>query len=66
MLNVLVACLSVGVWGSFSLKDGTKLLAEVDEPENSNALVRVARPATGQMVLEANYEITLKWKQDNA
>ncbi|MEH2256045.1 CU044_2847 family protein [Nostoc sp.] len=105
----------------FSLKDGTKFLAEVDELENSNALVRVARPDTGQMVVEAkkkfedvldqiqpvasaiitklshlntpvgevevkfgiklnaaagaiftsvsgeaNYEITLKWKQDKA
>ncbi|MEH2124321.1 CU044_2847 family protein [Nostoc sp.] len=37
----------------FSLEDGTKFLAEVDEPENSNALVRVARPDTGQMVVEA-------------
>ncbi|MEH2420462.1 MAG: CU044_2847 family protein [Nostoc sp.] len=37
----------------FSLKDGTRFLAEVDEPENSNALVRVARPDTGQMVVEA-------------
>ncbi|MEH2329660.1 CU044_2847 family protein [Nostoc sp.] len=105
----------------FYLKDGTKFLAEVDELENSNALVRVARPDTGQMVVEAkkkfedvldqiqpvasaiitklsqlntpasevevkfgiklnaavgaiftsvsgeaNYEITLKWKQDKA
>ncbi|MDF5707694.1 MAG: CU044_2847 family protein [Nostoc sp. S4] len=105
----------------FSLEDGTKFLAEIDEPENSNALVRVARPDAGQMVVEAkkkfddvldqiqpiasaiinklsqlntpadevevkfgiklnagvgaiftsvggeaNYEITLKWKQDKA
>ncbi|MBD2513870.1 hypothetical protein H6G93_02385 [Nostoc sp. FACHB-973] len=105
----------------FSLEDGTKFLAEVDEPENSNALTRVARSDTGQMVVEAkkkfdevldqiqpvasaiitklsqmntpadevevkfgiklnaaagaiftsvggeaNYEITLKWKQDKA
>ncbi|BAY79602.1 hypothetical protein NIES25_60870 (plasmid) [Nostoc linckia NIES-25] len=105
----------------FFLEDGTKFLAEVDESENSNALTRVARPDTGQMVVEAkkkfdevldqiqpvasliitklsqlntpadevevkfgiklnagvgaiftsvggeaNYEITLKWKQDKA
>ncbi len=105
----------------FSLEDGTKFLAEVDESENSNALRRVARSDTGQMVVEAkkkfdevldqiqpvasaiitklsqlntpadevevkfgiklnaaagaiftsvsgeaNYEITLKWKQDKA
>ncbi|MBN3905717.1 MAG: hypothetical protein HWQ35_03770 [Nostoc sp. NMS1] len=105
----------------FYLEDGTKFLAEVDEPENSNSLVRVARPDAGQMVVEAkkkfdevldqiqpvasaiiiklsqlntpadevevkfgiklnavagaiftsvggeaNYEITLKWKQDKA
>jgi len=37
----------------FSLEDGTKFLAEVDELENSNSLVRVARPDTGQMVIEA-------------
>ncbi|QHG15740.1 CU044_2847 family protein [Nostoc sp. ATCC 53789] len=105
----------------FSLEDGTTFLAEVDEPENSNSLVRVARPDAGQIVVEAkkkfdevldqiqpvasaiitklsklntpadevevkfgiklnavagaiftsvggeaNYEITLKWKQDKA
>ncbi|MEH1782183.1 MAG: CU044_2847 family protein [Nostoc sp.] len=37
----------------FSLQDGTKFLVEVDEPENSNAVRRVARPDTGQMVVEA-------------
>ncbi|WP_427159666.1 CU044_2847 family protein [Aliinostoc sp. HNIBRCY26] len=37
----------------FSLQDGTKFLAEVDEPEDSNSLVRVARADTGQMVIEA-------------
>jgi hypothetical protein len=37
----------------FSLEDGTKFLAEVDEPENSNSLVRVARPDAEQMVIEA-------------
>ncbi|MBE8986395.1 CU044_2847 family protein [Nostoc sp. LEGE 12450] len=105
----------------FSLEDGTTFLAEVDEAENSNSLVRVARPDAGQIVVEAkkkfdevldqiqpvasaiiiklsqlntpadevevkfgiklnavagaiftsvggeaNYEITLKWKQDKA
>ncbi|MCW5317533.1 hypothetical protein GTQ43_28130 [Nostoc sp. KVJ3] len=37
----------------FSLEDGTKFLAEIDEPENSNSFVRVARPDVGQMVVEA-------------
>jgi hypothetical protein len=37
----------------FSLEDGTKFLAEIDEPENTNSLVRVARPDAGQIVVEA-------------
>ncbi|MBD2439340.1 CU044_2847 family protein [Nostoc sp. FACHB-110] len=37
----------------FLLENGTKFLVEIDESENNNALVRAARPDTGQMVVEA-------------